>query len=588
MKNLYSLLFFILFLTGCADRNQRMLKEADAVMEENSDSALIILNSIEKSKLSANDIPYYALLKTQAQVKSDISVTSDSLINIAYQKFKGDIFGDKVIRSNFYKGEIYYNQERFKDAMSYYLKAYEGAKYQNNYYWHAKASERIADLYFLAFHYDEAQKYRKEAIVFFKKSGKYKNEKYAIADLAYIYLNQHKPNEAFCLLDSLYEDCKKDESMDRNLLDYIRRPMISALVALGKIDEIDRDDYILLDKKKNSIENNILKSKIKTQFTEANNYDLILDSLSEFATSFDDKCILLYSRYENAKGRGDESLAIQLADSLLYYLNSLVENIITESIAGAQRDFYSSLASHNQEKNKLYLILLILSIIIFVTIGFSLWRYFRLKNLARKADLEASIESFLATKAYAEKLNAEKKLMKEEIQAKEKNVERLEKQILNKQLAIEALEKDINATKSDNNEKSQIFEALFREKWTTLNMLCEEYFEKGDSQKMRHIILNNIEKELQKISSKEGISQIEEAVNKYLDGIIERLREECPFLSEKDISMITLIVSGFSVKSICFLTKIKSGYYYVKKGRIIKKICESNAPNKDLFISRLQ
>ncbi len=140
-------------LGGCSGEDHSKLALSDSVMEENADSALCILKGINRSTISDKDLPYYALLMTQALIKTNVPVDSDSLISIAFLKYKNDLLGDKGLRSNFYMGEICYNQDKPRDAMKYYLSAYEDSKRLNNSYWRAKASERIADIFFIAYNY---------------------------------------------------------------------------------------------------------------------------------------------------------------------------------------------------------------------------------------------------------------------------------------------------------------------------------------------------------------------------------------------------------------------------------------------------
>ena len=179
---------------------------------------------------------------TQAQVKTDVPLDSDSLISIAYRKYDGDWWGDKGIRSNFYMGETFFNGDKPRDAMKYYLSAYEESKRLDNDYWRAKAAERIADLFFDAYNYEEAAKYHKEAIKFFEKSGRFLNQGYVTVDLAIDYTNDSKFKEAIFILDSLYNKTVIENSLDTLFLQYIRRCQIDALVYSGRINELDSFD----------------------------------------------------------------------------------------------------------------------------------------------------------------------------------------------------------------------------------------------------------------------------------------------------------------------------------------------------------
>lgn len=119
-------------------------------------------------------------------------------------------------------------------------------------------------------------------------------------------------------------------------------------------------------------------------------------------------------------------------------------------------------------------------------------------------------------------------------------------------------------------------------------MLCNEYFELGDSESTRNALLAHIEKELKKVRSKQYLQDIETAVDANMGGLMSMLRDECPFLKEDDFVFLSLIFAGFSARAVCLLTDIKYNYFYVKKSRLIKRITDSSIPHKSLFIDKLK
>ncbi|MDE6548636.1 MAG: hypothetical protein K2L22_06535, partial [Muribaculaceae bacterium] len=208
---------------------------------------------------------------------------------------------------------------------------------------------------------------------------------------------------------------------------------------------------------------------------------------------------------------------------------------------------------------------------------FIICRIYRIKYKAKRAQLEAGIEDFIELKAYSDRIAKEKSNL----------IEGLSLTLIEKTTHIDLLQKHIDTQSNDLRSKDAILETLFREKWATLNMLCNEYYEKGDSPIMRRHIIDSLEKELKKIASKKGLAQIEAAVDERFDGIIGELKKQCPFLSEKDINMAVLIIAGFSGKAISYLMAIKTGNYYVSKRRLIDRIAASDATDKERFISKL-
>ena len=237
------LLIAFLLISSCTTETGRRLIHVDSIMEQHPDSAMAILGRIDKHTLKDSELPYYALLYTQAQIKTDIPLDSDSLIRIAYAKYGANTGGDRGIRSNFYIGEILFNQEKYREAMKFYLTAYEESKRLNNDYWHAKAAERISDLFFYAYNYDEAASYAAEAAELFKNVGRPINCRFLLAKLADIWLNDTSPESAYILLDSLKNLSLSENPIDTTFLEYIRMPWIDALEKTGRLNNLKHVDW---------------------------------------------------------------------------------------------------------------------------------------------------------------------------------------------------------------------------------------------------------------------------------------------------------------------------------------------------------
>ena len=275
----------------------------------------------------------------------------------------------------------------------------------------------------------------------------------------------------------------------------------------------------------------------------------------------------------NHKAARNYGRAIDLADSLLYLQGVIAEELLEESITGAQRDFYSLRAIRQERKSHNLTKILCVVIIVSLIIIFLIWIIYRLNIRAKKNELEANLSSFLNLKANLDNISSENSKLATTI--KEKNI------------VVEQLTKTVKNNLETQKQHAEVLEHLFKERWNTLNMLCNEYFDMGGTERTRNAILNNIENELKKLRSKKGLEQIEKAVDNYMGGIMKRLRQECPFLKENDYVFISLVFAGFSVRAVCMFTEIKYKLYYLKKSRLSKRISESDAPGKALFLSKM-
>ena len=119
-------------------------------------------------------------------------------------------------------------------------------------------------------------------------------------------------------------------------------------------------------------------------------------------------------------------------------------------------------------------------------------------------------------------------------------------------------------------------------------MLCDQLFDVGQSDSERKRVVRNIEKELKKVVSPQGVAETVRAVDTHMGGIVSRLMEQCPFLKENDINFLGLIYAGFSVRAVCMFTGMEYQHFYVKKSRLMKRIQNSDAPDRELFVECMQ
>ena len=138
-----------------------------------------------------------------------------------------------------------------------------------------------------------------------------------------------------------------------------------------------------------------------------------------------------------------------------------------------------------------------------------------------------------------------------------------------------------------NKELQKMVDDLYSERLNTLNMLCNEYFEKNESEKIRLTLFNEVEKHILSLRDRKYVEALEEVVNTYLDHILVKLREQLPTLSSSDLTFITYLYAGFSPRAICIFTDIKVKNFYNKRSRLKEKILASDAPDKEWFVSKM-
>lgn len=542
MKLKYLLLMIVTaIVAACSSPDHKLLVQADSVIIDHPDSAMAILRKIDRNRLGKNDLPYYSLLFSQAQVETGIKLDSDSLIKIAWEKYADDTRGDKGIRSLFYLAESYYNQVNDIDikkfikgtdeskpiqgkALKYYLQAYEGAKRQGNDYWHARSANRIKILFWSIDNY-EAERYAREAVEYFKKSGRKKDHRTGILHHAILLLNLEKYDLEREELDSLRQVILKEEDPDSLLLSSIDDELRNLDRKLERL----REEGVVF-----------LSNEDVNEMRDMSSIDAVNKILNRAKIN----------KYGEVK----------------YILPSKVKRDLKMELTEVRRDFYDDISMENAENADTFQRLLWIAVIVFLTITIILSCMFYFRYKAQKAKMSANFESFLSLKATSDKMS---------------------KEIEERTDTIHHMKLELEEKYKMENTHNQLIRELLKEKWSTLDMLCDELFDLGQSDAEKKRVLRNIEKELNKIISPQSLTEIIDDVDTHMGGMITRLRGQCPFLKDTDINFLGLIYAGFSVRAVCMFTDMEYRHFYVKKSRLIKRIQNSDAPDKDTFISLL-
>ena len=131
MKNSFALLFFMLILMASCTSYQvnRQLKDIESYIQDRPDSALTVLEDIDRTTLrSKRNKAHHALLHAMALDKNYIDVTDDSLSRTALNYF--DKWGPKKYKARalYYLGVYYYNIGENKTAIVEFTKSEDLAR----------------------------------------------------------------------------------------------------------------------------------------------------------------------------------------------------------------------------------------------------------------------------------------------------------------------------------------------------------------------------------------------------------------------------------------------------------------------------
>lgn len=559
-----------IFMVACGgDSIHRSLENADRFMETNPDTSLTILQSIDTSLIAKNrDKALYGLLLTQAMVKKDIKIDNDSLIESAAEYFSIISESNYNMRSFYYLGYVRSRQNNIIGAIIPATKAYDISAKGEDYYWRGKTATLLADIFRYSWNNKETEKYVREAVSQYKNAGREDYYRYSMLDLARIKGDNGKLTDAVFILDSLI-DYARNMPIDSGLLADCLWVKVSYLISLGEYDK--------------ALESQVELKKYPRFYTWSDDDDMcvsIIEKIKSGCFIVDSTDVRVYPRQVELSVKGsyyytclqqyykekDYKKALEYADSVIIEQNEKLIAITHNSIVSPQRDYYiETIVGERRRLRQLIWTTIITTTGLIIIIG-CLALMYRLGRKVRRLQEDKLMKQI-------EELDAHKRINKKllnSIAEKDKLFSEFEQQEYEKRRRLEM----------------QI-EKIYKERWGVFNMLCDEYYEKYDIVHLRKDIAANIYKEISKVKSKRSMHEIENMVDRYMDNIFTRLKEQCDFLSVSDIMFVTLLFAGFSARSVCLLMDLGYKNFYRKRSVLRDKIKESSAPDKDIFLQKM-
>lgn len=543
-----------IMLIGCGNNTMRSLEQLETRIDHVPDSVLSVLNSMESGFLTGEPRALYALLTVRAQDKCDLLTGNDSLITIAtnYYGKRGNL--ERRLFAHFYAGRVYSAAGNSQKAIELYTEALKYEDQTDNYYALGLLYSDIATEYSWAYDYVQAIENKKQTLYYYEQAGKERHQILAKSSLGLYYLNSNNYVDAEPYLTEVlaWGELNDDEYIVKNTLgnlcslydetrNYEKLSKIYAAYPLEKLEQNSRNYGIA-----------------SFYYIQQNNPEKATELLQkawELSKTPTDTSFLWHRQYLINKYQNNINVALRSAEELAIYNDSLSKISQLELLLKAQRDYYQSELQLSEIKNQNRRLTIVLLLFSTLLIFFIPW--FIYKNRARMRE-DRIREHVDALNELRYKLSKKDEQMNETVQA-------LQTQKLNaRTLEIKLSE-------------------LFHEQYKILNDLCATYYANS---KNKNKIVQEFESVVEGFSGNDYF-KLEELINKYKNDVIFLLRRELPNFKENDYKLICYFCAGFSIKTISVITKKTEDTLWVYKGRLIKKILESDAPSKGIILANI-
>lgn len=235
---------FLAAMYGCQSKkgDLLLLSRAAACIEDHPDSALLLLKQVsDPGRFSGVDQADYCLLLTQAMDKNNLSLTSDSLIQVSVGYYERQTESLNKGKAFFYWGRFYSESKNVLEAQHCFQRAKTTVDAIGDYKYQALVRAQLARLYLYQDLYQDALQLNRESLSLFRLLGDSSMLPYALRDVGRCHLLEDALDSA-----SFYYQEAIDVALQLN--DHKKYSGINAewTGSLGRLGIADNVEQVLL------------------------------------------------------------------------------------------------------------------------------------------------------------------------------------------------------------------------------------------------------------------------------------------------------------------------------------------------------
>ena len=645
MKTRY-FLFLLLFLVtfgACGDPKHvtEPLYRAEALMNEDPDSAWTVLNTVSPDEMGQNRTrALYALLYTQAQDKTYRDETNDSLISVAVDYYRHTDDVRHKFLSFYYKGRVHFNAKDYLNATSCYMEAEYLADAVGDDYLVGLLYAELGRIYYMYYDYPKSLEAYQKAAECYERVGKIRHRNYMWFNQSSVYRNINKYGESERLLRMALDSAK--DSGDNTLINSCMGSLVMSFVEQNRMSEAKsfyEELKLLVDEDYGSssfMGKLALLYASKGDFVQAQKY---LEQGWSRATDKTDSVSLYVASSEVYNLQGKGRVAYQKLMKGVEFQNQETYQALQQPVLTVQRDYLSEKlkfeAYRLRVEQQLRMLYVLFFVLLLVVLAFVFSRMLKKKKamidtLGREKDRVESENRNLLQQLENNKKEADRTVerLKNEIVQKEKQSNAEISVLLQKLERGENSLEDLKQKLSEKEENRQEMEALIQKLETdsevnteALSFLRTEMealqelnhkmlFQKVELLKhvLEHvaaIVYLHEEKymkaEMKEKKIKEGIStfkknyfageneyrKVEDLVNQYLDNAMYHFRKEITLPNEADYRRVCYMFAGVSGQVIGQIMNESKDAVYQRRSRLLKKIASLPCAHKEMFVMLL-
>lgn len=553
------LCFFCLLLITSSSGNRQVrskLDLADSYIASAPDSALDIIQGINRGTLPTKSLrSRHALLQTMAQDKCYIDVAEDSTIYVAYDYYQHHGGKRDRLLATYYLGVIRQNAEEYIEAALAFREAEPLAEMLKDYRQLSLIDQHLSSIFALNFDHVRALEYAEKALYAAELAKEGLMADYCRLDIANQLIAEKDYSQAEDLLRGLLERRKENSDLSARASLALARALIyqsdpdfqSAKGMLEKIQVIRNPEQL----KTNLLYLMSLAMVYENEGNRERSDQCVEQAASLLDTPVDSAVFYDSQRYILAL-RKDWSQAYNSLYKAVSVQDEIVSGLLNQSVTHSMEQYFADKWKIERYRNRsrLFLFGFIGTLLLGIIAGLVL--------LLRKKN----------------------------------------KKLLEDMAMIQEVGDDLDRLRKEHSASYELVEQFITDKVNALQRLSESYFswedaaiKKRETKKGRMTqdeIIRQFRMQLGELRRDQSfIPALEQSLNYTDDGIMDKARHLFNKEKELDYSIMTLLFSGFSIKSISYLLRMSEASLRMRKTRFKQQIETMQGPYRSLFLNKL-
>lgn len=559
-----------------------LMDNAEFIMNDDPELALQLMDSIDSQSIRGRERQArYALLYSETLYKNGIDVDSDSLIMIAVRHYSISKDMLKRFRSYYTLGCIYNEMGHYTDATLALSEAERLAEHVNNNFRLGLLYTQFGMIYFNSYMFARAEANYEKSIHYYELAGKETHKMYALFDVARCKLELDDFDECRTILKEIMEWSIEQEDED------LYYNSLQNLMACSLYDDNVEDAKSSFDTftSKYGIpeDDSYLLSLFANYHLLLKNYDeakSFIDKAWECNPNVNDSANILFVESMILKEAGKEVLALDRYEQSMTIQNENLRPLLQQSVMATQKDYYHNVSELESIKaNRRASIIIVVIVVSFLMIAIIvLYHLYNKQKLKLKIEDSLAIISDLTEKDRTNnqkilQLDSELKSLSLTNESSSKQLEELKEKL-----------KDMTEYQESNSrqveELNEKVRDLFSSQYASLDKLYQDMTRFQD---VKHIdkattFLNKVNAYFNEITSKSNQKNLDKIINETYNDLMVRLSDPMIGITESDLTIIRLLLIGYSVKTIGGLTKNTPYNIYQKRHRLLTRIATTSEP----------